>query len=48
MLSLRSGIVNWCFCNNLMFEILASLRYNKWFEDARACKLLNFDWLILI
>ena len=30
-------------CNNSVFEILVSVSYNKCFEEARACKLLNFD-----
>ena len=37
----RSGFVTWRFCNNSVFEILVSLRYNKWLEDALACKLLT-------
>ena len=46
MLSLRAGFVTWRLCNNSLFEILVSLRYNKWFEDARACKLLKLiGWI---
>ena len=29
-----SEIVTWCLWNNLMFGMLLSLRYEKWFEDA--------------
>ena len=46
MLSLPPGIVTSCLWNNLLFEILVSLRYNNLFEDARTCK-FKCDWLIL-
>ena len=42
------GIVTWCFCFTSIIKILISLRYSKWLEEARACKLLKFDWLISI
>ena len=34
-LSLHSGFLTWRLCSNSVFEILVSLRYKKWFEDAR-------------
>ena len=46
--SLRSGLVTCRLYNKSVIEILVSLRYDKWLEDSHACKLLNFDWLILI
>ena len=48
VLSLHFGIVTGCLGNNLIFEAIVSLLYNEWFEDARACKLIKFDYLILI
>ena len=27
------------------FEILVSVRINKWFEGTRGCQLLTFQWL---
>ena len=43
VLSVCSGSVTRC-CNNSIFEILVSLSYRKWFEDALAC-LIACIWL---
>ena len=34
--------------NNLIFQAYASLRYNNWFKDARACKLLKNDCTVVL
>ena len=52
MLSLSAEIVTRRPNNNSIFEkrtvyiLLVSLRCNKYFEHACACKYLKFDWLI--
>ena len=48
MLSLHPGIATCCLWYNSIFKILISVRYKKWLEVARGCKLLKFDWLVLI
>ena len=34
--------------NNSIFVILASLLYNKWFEDGHACEFIKFDCFLFI